>query len=462
MITFSCPCQHRFEVDDALAGESIQCPQCSRLVDVPHLDELDHLNDDGTIKLSDDFVPPPKLDLREATRTFSRDKHDESGREKDLRPTVEEFLRGGSVDPNRRSGPREMPPAYDPFTGELIRELELKQEPEHTPPEAIPLAKPALGYATRAAVPSRYGFGLAAVFLHLFHPGNLFVWMLVGLIHALNLFLLRMPLIGTLYLFFFFFPVLLVLAGHFGNVIDETGREEHDELPAPMRSASFGEDVWKPFVQLAIAGVLAASPTLLAGFFFSDAPEAVWWATAAIFYFAWPAFALTAVLSGAANNLLPHRALGVIPPIGLRYLLPVVCVVAGVELLTAGSAMMLNVGNRALAWLMATGVPPPVTPIYPLLNPLLENTLAPLLLLVASYLLHAAAWMLGLLYRQRHEQFPWVLQKHVSTRADTQRQLEERRRQQLEQARAASAPRTPPPVAPAEPPLATPRPPRPT
>jgi hypothetical protein len=38
------------------------------------------------------------------------------------------------------------------------------------------------------------------------------------------------------------------------------------------------------------------------------------------------------------------------------------------------------------------------------------------MLLVGIYLSHAFAWYLGLMYRAHHGQFPWILQRHISTR----------------------------------------------
>jgi TctA family transporter len=36
-------------------------------------------------------------------------------------------------------------------------------------------------------------------------------------------------------------------------------------------------------------------------------------------------------------------------------------------------------------------------------------------LIMGIFLMHYFCWVLGLLYRQKHEQFPWVLQRHVKT-----------------------------------------------
>jgi hypothetical protein len=50
------------------------------------------------------------------------------------------------------------------------------------------------------------------------------------------------------------------------------------------------------------------------------------------------------------------------------------------------------------------------------------------MLFVSIYLLHLFLWYLGLLYRGRHEQFPWVLQRHIPT-MKLERKFQELRRQ---------------------------------
>ena len=47
MIRFVCTCGHRLEVPDDEAGNSLQCPKCGLLVDVPTLSELQNFTEDG-------------------------------------------------------------------------------------------------------------------------------------------------------------------------------------------------------------------------------------------------------------------------------------------------------------------------------------------------------------------------------------------------------------------------------
>lgn len=431
MILFDCACGHRFNLTDDQAGEEIQCPKCGRLVSVPHLDELANLEPDGTLKLGELPDTPDPRHLDHASRAFTRARLDERGEPIDLRPGVEEVLAAGtagipaSVDADQLPGP----PVYDPFTGELIRPVDLKQEPDTTPPQAIPVAKPALGYATRhtpgEVLPGQ--LGLSGILARLFLPGNFVVWLLVGLIHAANLFIIPLPVVGLIYTFICALPLSLFWIAHLGNVIEETGPQEADELPVPLRNVSISDDIWRPFVHVGIAVLLAVIPTVLLRVAWPDAPTAAWWGAMAIFYLTLPALTLTSTSSGALNNLLPHRALGVIPACGIGYLAAAVLLFVGVETLLAGSLMTLSLGKRAGVWMLASGPTPPIPAAYAQLTPALENVLAVPTVLLGMYLLHAGAWFLGLLYRNHHSNFPWVLQHHVSTRTDTAKLLEQRR-----------------------------------
>ena len=49
MIHFVCICGEPFDVPAELAGESLQCPACLRLVDVPLLGQAGSFEDDGTV-----------------------------------------------------------------------------------------------------------------------------------------------------------------------------------------------------------------------------------------------------------------------------------------------------------------------------------------------------------------------------------------------------------------------------
>jgi hypothetical protein len=434
MIRFRCNCQELLEVPADQAGESIQCPNCGRLVDVPYLEQLQSMEDDGTIRLADDPKPKP-LDIRAAARSFTRDTRDETGREIDLRPNLRDFLASNTAGIERVDEDA-IAPAYDPFTGELIRPLDVTGAgpgaPDAASPASIPMAKPALQYARKAPVgPAVQTYGLWSVFARMCSPINLFIVVLIGFVHAVNVFVGILPLSGLLYLFLFAIPLCMIMIGHYGNIIDEIGREDRDELPAPLRSGSFIEDAWRPFVQISLATILAALPIILLRISVSqfdlDLPPAADWAAAAAFYLAFPALALTTVCSGSLNNILPGRALGTIPAIGAGYLLICASLAVGAETVLIGTAMLAQTGSRANQYLLGSGTINYLPAIFPFMSRTMESILAVPVILIGSYFVHASAWMLGISYRKHHAAFPWVLQRHVSTRNDTARQLEQMR-----------------------------------
>lgn len=49
-----------------------------------------------------------------------------------------------------------------------------------------------------------------------------------------------------------YLPFLPLVLAHYGNVIDETGREARDELPRPFRDLSWADDLWGPFYRMAL------------------------------------------------------------------------------------------------------------------------------------------------------------------------------------------------------------------
>jgi hypothetical protein len=455
MIQFNCHCSHRFSVTEDQAGGTIQCPSCRKLNDIPFLEDLSRLEDDGTIKLDDGPVPTFEKDfVQKNARLYSRELRNKDGAERDMRPTVEEFMRFGlkpdeSVIDRRKADA----PQYDPVTGELIDPVTIKPDPEADAKMAIaagavlPMAQPTLNYA-QVPVVSR-GFSLARVPLEMFRPVNVLVWSLVALVFAFNLFASQLSISGVLWTVFFALPMMLVFVGHYGVVLDSIALRDADDLPAPLRNLSFSEDIWRPFMQVQIASMVAALPLAAiaayyglnaawlwlvpwAGLFVAWAsyvPQPVWIGGMAFFSLLFPALALVTVTSGALNNLTPARVLGTIRRCGMGYLLAAAMCWGGFELLMYGSAMTFNAGGRVSALMMSTGAVRPTPTVLPWMTPAVENLACAPVLLVAWYLLHASAWTTGLLYRKHHEEFPWVLQRHISTRKDTLKQLEEMRSQ---------------------------------
>jgi hypothetical protein len=412
MIEFNCACkQYKFSLPPEMAGSLIQCPTCRRLVDVPTLDELAHIHEDGGYKFEGESKSKV-LDPRVAIRAFSRQRLDEFGQEIDLRTTMEQVYRAGVQHaPGTLDGVRPIPPKYDPVTGELIRALAIKNEtpqrvlpvePESDEPlDAVPIPPRKISYS--AFAPPRISF--ASIFIKLFQPANVVV---MGFILLMHLFAVATAFIVVNgFIFAIIAPLLLFmgLVGHFGNVIDEVGPGGRDELPAPMRDASFGDDIWRPFIQVSVAHLFAFLPLYLCGH--AAMPPGVRLFAGTICLgagvFILPALLLTSCTSGVYLNLRPDRVLGVIGVCGARYVPTVITFAA------AGLTYWLSltaIGDASMRLMQMQGMSTAFT----------ELGVGVAILVGGIYLMHAFCWELGLLYRSFHEQFPWILQRHIPVR----------------------------------------------
>jgi len=136
-----------------MAGSVVQCPRCKLLNDIPTLDDLANMSDDGTYQIGDSPVIPEPQRLSELNRLYSREKVDGSGREIDLRQTFEQLEAAGTeVVPFKDEILTPIPtPKYDPETGELVRPLGIvanESDTNRVDPGEIPMARATLGYAT--------------------------------------------------------------------------------------------------------------------------------------------------------------------------------------------------------------------------------------------------------------------------------------------------------------------------
>ncbi|MFT3786184.1 MAG: hypothetical protein QM770_08465 [Tepidisphaeraceae bacterium] len=431
MIQFPCHrCSWKISVHDDQAGESVQCPSCGFLVDVPRLDELGNLTDDGTYELNDATprTAPTLADNRKLPSLLEQ--HGE-----DRRTSLEDFMKiGVSSDEQLELNQEVRPgvpkaPKYDPITGELLLPIEVAQE-KVPAGKAIAVAHPAgtpgaSGSKTlQYAAVSKHAGGVSSVFypfVGMLKTGNFVVWLIVTLVLAANVAMVTVPILGLLYMFIIGPFVTVFLVAHIANVIDETGPADHDELPTLLRHASWSEDLWRPLVQVAFSFMYASAPLFAAGIWMGGTlPPQIYWPLVIVLAFVFPAALMTAVCSGTVNNMLPHRCLGVIPVIGVKYFLPVIAMGAGLITLVAGLAMMVT----GMTGLNATMLSPVKTAI-----PIGFLSVASLPVLGgAVYLLHVACWQLGLLYRRHQSEFPWVLQHFVKgSRDDLLSQLERRR-----------------------------------
>jgi hypothetical protein len=418
MIRFNCHCTHEFLVPEDQAGGLVQCPKCSRLNDVPLLSDLDNLDQDGTFKMDESGRPPPKNHIADASRAFTREKHDDRGDDIDLRPSVDEFLNVGTTEIPLELADQELPgaPKYDPFTGELIETIDVKPTDKLTPVEAhkIPVAKRAVSYA---AVDLHPRVTPATILLALCQPVNLFVMLFVAIAHVIFQAFALLAQVG----FFFMVPVAMLIAGllvsHYGVVVEEIGVTDADELPRPLRDFNIFEDMWNPFIRFCFAILVCFWP---AGFY----REMMEWGPAGTGFFITcllfglyllPAVLMSSLIAGTYLNLRPDRVIGVIRACGAKYWVSVI----GFAIGGAVYLVAMRIVNFGTLGLFAPGLK--VT--------LLGWGIGSPALLLGIYLMHFACWHLGLLYRANHERFPWILQRHVhSKRTDTLAQLEAARR----------------------------------
>lgn len=412
LIKFPCHCGHRFALPADQAAALIQCPKCGRLNDVPTLSDLESISsDDGTLLMKPPAAKPEPNRVADVNRHFRPRRVDDAGNEIDLRNTHEDLANiGAPAEPDEiplaDEDVRPAKPKYDPVTGELIRPITIAKRPDlEQAAKSVPVAARALTYAA----------GELAVIMsprrvlgELLFPINMAVMLFVLVLHVINQ-MVTFALLGGLFLLA---PVALVLTvlilAHYGNTIDETGPEQRDELPRPIRGVSFSEDIWTPFCHFAGALILCYFPAFFV-LVRSNLPPVTVHVIAGLAALAgsivFPAVLLTLCTSGTLNNLRPDRVLGSIRVAGWQY---VVSVIAWLLMIAAYLAAMTG----SLGFIYRLFAPPGAESKF-LSHPALVYPL----LLIAIYVAHFFCWHLGLMYRAHHANFPWVLQRHVSTRA---------------------------------------------
>lgn len=398
MIEFKCHCSQPISVDDEQAGGLIQCPRCGRLNDVPTLSDLRNLDADGGFKISElEIVEEPQR-LQRVTEAFTRSRYDESGEEIDLRPTIDDVDRAGIDEIPLATDEHDLigTPKYDPITGELVEPIKIKTEPKDYIGD-IPMATPVLGYAGRVETPA---FTPLSIGVTMFAPQNLFVVFIILWIHCfLNASIV--PVMAGLF-FFFFVPLIvaMLLAGHYGRVIQETGPGEQDELPRPFGSLSLRDDVWDPFCFTAIALAFSYGPYFVVLKTIEPEPARL---IAILIALAWgvvtfPAAFLTAMTSGTIYNMRPDRVISVILKSGSAYFIPMFLMIIAPVIYTFGIGALLNsmFGRRGTVS-----------------SPGLFAGAGFFALFAGIFLLHWACWALGLIYRAKNASYPWIFQRHI-------------------------------------------------
>lgn len=421
MITFACRCSNRITVDDDRAGESMQCPRCGLLVDVPTIDDLPGLREDGSYEFSEELERPAKPSpLRDTPSIMRRETTDR-------RPSLKEFLSVGTSEEDLLQIKDEVRPGipkhpkYDPETGELILPLDVRKEPPAPPVMAQPVT---LGYEHRPrdARPS-----ILAPFWWMLRLPNLVACGVVTLF-----FLLTFGIASAGFVIIFAPVLIVMLVAHFANVVDETGPTGNDEIPALLRTANLFDDFLRPFCQVVGAYLLAMSPIFLTDLYVAKLHWSVELGMSIFMHLMIPAILLTMITSGAFNNLLPSRIFSVITTSGAHYW--IVTFIGYIAMLAALFALYISARCGGALFHVVFRGPMSTVPAFgpvPIKTALL---LWPFIAFGTMYLLHVYAWQLGLLYRLHHERFDWVWQKHEkSERTDTQAQLHALRQKQIEE-----------------------------
>jgi hypothetical protein len=407
MIKFPCHCGFEFEVPQEMAGNSLQCPRCMRLADIPLLSDLNQLEGDGTIRLE----PLPLEETREAElkRAYMPRRHDDAGNEIDMRQSFKELVEAGAdeVPLELKDEIRPGAPKYDPVTGELIKPLTMRGDEAQT---VIPIAAgaPTLQYQKNYTTPGR---SIWAAPLLMFTPGSAAVLAILYIVHLITL-AIWVPIGGGLAfaLFVVAFIYLMVIA-HFANVVEEVGPNSNDELPTPLRNVSWWEDVIMPWFNFTIAYLYCFVPWMV--MFFSARIQGsmgmrAWAMTSlsllAIGTFLFPAVFLTTTTSGSILNLRPDRVFGVIATIGWRYLIVLALWVIGGGIYWFSSIVAIAYVSSLMQTFLFFK------------QGKVHVGLAMGGIFVGIYLLHVFCWVLGLFYRHHHTEFPWVLQRFVSQR----------------------------------------------
>jgi hypothetical protein len=394
MIKFSCRCKHVFELDEDMAGKQIQCPDCHLLVDVPTHAELAELGQDGILQVGDP-IPPDPHGFEKLRRVYGKQKVDEFGQEIDIRQSYEELIAAGTSDDPDAFDNHPTAPKYDPETGELVRPLEIRESDRPQIPEAIPFANAALSYATPEL---NQHASMVRPLLELLMPINLAAMFFVLLAHVF----LIMSVFSLFLSFFALFIIGFGLIAHYANVIEEVAIEERDELPRFLRHFNIGEDIWLPAVRVLFAAFICFLPCRILYYVVRynghpTLPEI--FAIVAldiVGFILFPAVLLINITSGSLSNLRPDRVLGTMATIGWRYVLLVILFMVTFTLYIWG---MMATAIHAVSVLTWAPVPWFLTGVG-----------AYGTMILAIYLMHYFAWMMGLCYRAHHLEFPWVFQ----------------------------------------------------
>ena len=461
------------------AGGSVQCTACGRLRSIPELDELDAMEEDGTIRLTDGAASdlphtregaaggaaaqrPPRPVKLPGLVDYPRFT-DPSGI--DRRASLEAILGVGAPRAEPEPARRER---YDPETGELVTDLELAEPgawtaPAHAPgprdeaaedgaePSDVAPAPhnahglqelrreqpsqrpppPTLAYANTRENYVQPGRGYKPIPLHirpvhwysipleLFQPQNVLVLGFVLAMHLLVQGMVLLSLVGALPLLLLAGLIVLAIVAHYAIILDETGPEKRDEIPGVLRNVSISDDFLRPIWAVLTALALCFGPAAALGRAggWAGAPDGPTLAAALIALvlgtILFPATLLTAATSGTFLNLAPHRVLGVLLAAPGKYFLGVLLFLVSVALYVVAFSALGYLTFAAAGAFALTGA-----------QYFLAAVVGYFALMAAVYVAHAFCWLLGKIHQEHHDDFGWVLQRHISTRNDPTKQLE--------------------------------------
>jgi hypothetical protein len=379
----------------------MQCPRCGHLVDIPPLGELAGIDEDGTYKMGVEQLREDPDRLAQQFEVFTQRRVDEHGREKDLRPRQDDFGNLGGPDDFELSEtppPIHAAPKYDPVTGELIRPLEIKDDGPKIDPATIPAASSLLSYAR----PGAQSFPTRRIIPELFRLTNIAVMLAILAGHAFQQFVLFVAMAGLFLLIPAAFILGMLFFSHYAIIIDDIGREDHDELPRPLRDLGWHDDLWGPFTQFFGSLVICYGPVVAV--IWMPLIAAIAWAGTVLIAgtVAFPAVFITMTTSGSVMNLSPDRVLRVIASLGGSYVLAVVLWIASIVIYGGGwLASMMSFRSLFFApGSLPAYLAPPFWASYPAL-------------IVGIVIMHAFCWYLALQYRKHHEEFGWAFQYHA-------------------------------------------------
>jgi hypothetical protein len=409
MIQFPCKCGFRFNLDDDQAGGMIQCDRCGLLNDIPLHQDLAAINEDGTYKMDE---PPPVQDPQAAADliyVFTRGASDIDGYDKDMRLSSEEFdsVGSGAPIPLEPQADRPHGPKYDPETGELITEFDVVDDGRvYVDPATVPMATATLNYASGAAA---HRPSLVKAFVHLFSPPNLVVIFVIFCMHVF-LWPIQFILNEGFFLIVAVEPIMIALIlAHYGNVVEDIGPNDKDDLPRPLRDLNFYEDLWLPFCNVFAAMIVSYWPLLpVTAYLVGNEKYHFFLACLFVFFvaigtFAYPAVLLTLSGSGTILNLRPDRVLRVIGRTGAAYFLVMI-----IWMIASVGYFWGFVGSAIATGRLMSGSPAQ--------NLLFSWPAVTIALLVGIFFMHYLCVCLGLIYRAHSNDFPWILQRHVRTK----------------------------------------------